>query len=156
MANGITGLPFVSEEYVKYGEHNVGKLFTRLLGVKYDFTRECFPLLKNEEFAIYFWTNYAPRKQCELQGLLTDEYLKSIPCIPTTHGVKKPMELYDYRNQQLQKIVLRLTDGQSKLPSVELPKWIDRIGLRNRLYLLDCLEYLQLDTHDFRRDVING
>lgn len=154
MANGITGLPFVSEEYVKYGEHNVGKLFTRLLGVKYDFTRECFPLLKNEEFAIYFWTNYAPRKQCELQGFLTDEYLKSIPCIPTTHGVKKPMELYDYRNQQLQKIVLRLTDGQSKLPSVELPKWIDRIGLRNRLYLLDCLEYLQLDTHDFRRDVI--
>ena len=154
MANGITELSFVSEEYAKYGSQNMGRLFARLLGVKYDFTTECFRLLKNEEFAIYFWTDYAPGKDYRLKGMLTEDYLKTIPCIPTVHGVKKPIELYDYRNLQLQKIVQRLTDGESKLPSVELPKWIDRIGLRNRLYLPDCLEYLQLDTHDYRRDVI--
>lgn len=154
MANGIIELPFVSEEYAKHGDYNVRKLFTNLLWVKHYFSSDCVHLLKNEKFAIYFWTDYAPRKQYELQRILTDEYLKSIPCIPTAHGVKKPMELYDYRNPQLQKIVLRLADGLSKLPSVELPKWIDRIGLRSRLYLLDCLEYLRLDIHDFRRDIL--
>ncbi len=154
MANGIKELTFVSEEYAKYGCLEVGRLFTRLLGIKQYFTLNCLRLLKNETFAVYFWKEYAPPRERILSDIVTEETLKTIPCIPTSIGVKKPSELYNYRNSQLQKIVLRLKDGASKLPSVELPNWINRIGLRNRLYILDCLEYLQLDTHDFRRDVI--
>ncbi len=154
MANGITELAFVSEEYAKYGNPNIGKLFANLLGVRYYFSLECLPLLRNERFAIYFWTNYAPGKEASLKRVLTDGNLESIQCIPTNLGVKKPIELYDYRNSQLQKIVLQLPNGASKLPSVELPKWLDRIGLRGRLYLHDCLEYLRLDTPNFRRDVM--
>ena len=64
------------------------------------------------------------------------------------------MELYNYRNPQLQKIVLKLANGQSKIPAIELPDWLNYVGFRNRLYLLDCLEYLKLNDINFRRDVI--
>lgn len=80
--------------------------------------------------------------------------MRNIACIPTTKGMKKPMEVYDYRNSQLQKIVLKLHDGKEKLPAVELPNWVDKIGLRGRLYILDCLEYMSLDIADYRREVI--
>lgn len=154
MANGITELDFVSEKYYEYCPINPKSMFVCSFGIL-DIFRECnLGLLQNETFAIYFWQNYAPENDKFLKGILTEDNLKGIACIPTNLGMKRPMEVYDYRNSQLQRIVLRLKDGKDKLPAVELPNWVERIGLRGRLYVLDCLEYLTLDTHDFRRDVI--
>lgn len=153
MANGITELSFVSEEYVKYGTQNLKDLFA-YLGVKENFSSDCLQLLSNESFAIYFWKEYAPQKHYILQNILTDKLLKDVYCIPTSHGVKRPKDLYDYRCDRLKKMVLLLKDGASKLPSIELPKYVGLIGLRDKLYLPDCLAYLQLDNPDYRREVM--
>ena len=154
MANGVTELDFVSEKYDEYCPNGAKRMFIFCFGVYDGFGVNNLRLLQNETFARYFWSNYAQDRERNLKDIITEDNLKGLPCIPTSLGMKKPMEVYDYRNSQLQKIVLRLKDGSSKLPAVEFPSWVDRIGLRSRLYLLDCLEYLALDTHDFRREVI--
>lgn len=154
MANGITEMDFVSEKYDEFCPNGVKRLFVYCLGIFDGFFAHNLKYLQNEKFAHYFWTNYAIDKERNLKEILTEENLRNIPCIPTSQGMKKPLEVYDYRNSQLQKIVLKLKEGSTKLPAVELPEWIDRIGLRSRLYILDCLEYLTLDTHDFRSKVI--
>lgn len=154
MANGITELDFVSEKYDDFCPNGAKRLFVFGLGIFDGFNAYNLKLLKNEAFAHYFWSNYAIDKDHYLKDLLTEDNLRNIPCIPTSQGMKKPFEVYNYRNPQLQKIVLKLRDGSAKLPAVELPDWVERIGLRSKLYVLDCLEYLALDTHDFRREVI--
>ena len=154
MANGITELNFVSEKYDEYCQNGLKRLFVNCLGVFNGFDERNLRLLQNERFALYFWRDYAQDKERFLKEIITEDNLRNISCIPTSQGMKKPMEVYDYRNSQLQKIVLRLQNGSSKLPAIELPAWVERIGLRGRLYLLDCLEYLALDTHDYRREVI--
>lgn len=153
MANGITELDFVSEKYDDFCSDGLKRLFKRLR-LTDDFTEANLKLLKNEQFALYFWKEYALNKEKDLKDIITEDKLRSIACIPTSQGMKKPCEVYDYRNLQLQKIVLRLTDGNSKLPAIELPEWVEKIGMRGRLYLLDCLEYLTLNSHDYRREVI--
>ena len=154
MANGITELDFVSEKYDEYCPNGLKRLFVNCLGVFNGFDERNLKLLQNERFALYFWGNYAQDNERYLRDIITEDKLRNISCIPTSEGMKKPMEVYDYRNSQLQKIVLRLQNGSSKLPAIELPEWVEKIGLRGRLYLLDCLEYLALDTHDYRREVI--
>lgn len=154
MANGITELDFVSEKYDDYCPNGLKRFFSSCLGIIDGFNEYNLRLLQNERFALYFWTQYAQSRDWYLKDILTDDKLRGLACIPTTQGMKKPMEVYDYRNPNLQKIVLKLKDGTDKLPAIELPGWIEKIGLRNKLYILDCLEYLSLDTHDFRREVI--
>ena len=154
MANGITELDFVSEKYNDFCDNGIKWMFVYCMGVRDGFGIHNLKLLQNEKFALYFWGNYALDKDRYLKDIITEENLRNIACIPTSQGMKKPMEVYDYRNSQLQKIVLKLKDGGAKLPAIELPNWVERIGLRGRLYLLDCLEYLALDTHDYRREVI--
>lgn len=154
MANGITELDFVSEKYAEYCPNNLKHLFMCCLGIFDGFNDNNLRLLENKRFALYFWSDYAQNRERYLKEILTETNLRNIACIPTSQGMKKPMEVYDYRSFQLQKIVLRLEDGKAKLPVIELPSWVDRIGLRGRLYILDCLEYLTFDTHDYRRDVI--
>ena len=154
MANGITDLDFVSEKYDEYCPDGLKRMFVFCFNVFDGFYEYNLKQLQNERFASYFWGNYAQDRERFLKEIITEDNLRNIACIPTTQGMKKPMEVYDYRNSQLQKIVLRLQDGKDKLPAVELPNWVERIGLRSRLYILDCLEYLSLDTHDYRREVI--
>ena len=154
MANGITELDFVSEKYDEYCLNSAKRIFMNCFNVFDGFWDNNLKLLQNEKFAIYFWSNYAQERERTLKGIITEDNLKNIACIPTTQGMKRPLEVYDYRNSQLQKIVLKLQDGKDKLPTVELPKWVERIGLRSRLYIIDCLEYMNLDTHDYRREVI--
>lgn len=153
MANGITELDFVSEKYDEYCSNGLKRMFVSCFNVYDGFFEYNLRLLQNEKFAYYFWGNYAIDREWLLK-IITEENLRNIACIPTTQGMKKPMEVYDYRNSQLQKIVLKLQNGNDKLPAVELPNRVERIGLRGRLYLLDCLEYMNLDTHDYRREVI--
>ena len=154
MANGITALDFVSEKYDEYCLNGLKRMFVSCFNVNDGFYECNLRLLQNERFAYYFWGNYAIDREQILKEIITEDNLRNIACIPTTHGMKKPMEVYDYRNSQLQKIVLKLQNGNDKMPTVELPNWVERIGLRGRLYLLDCLEYMSLDTHDYRREVI--
>lgn len=154
MANGVTELDFVSEKYDEYCPNGLKRMFVFCLNVYDGFTEYNLRQLQNERFAYYFWDKYAKDRERLLKEIITEENLRNIACIPTTQGMKKPMEVYDYRNSQLQKIVLKLQNGKDKLPTVELPTWVERIGLRGRLYILDCLEYMNLDTHDYRREVI--
>ena len=154
MAHGVTELDFVSEKYDEYCPNGLKRMFVYCFNVYDGFYDYNLKLLQNERFALYFWESYAQDRERFLKEIITEENLRNIACIPTAQGMKKPMEVYDYRNPQLQKIVLKLQDGKDKLPSVELPNWVERIGLRGRLYILDCLEYMSLDTHDYRREVI--
>lgn len=154
VANGVAELDFVSEKYNEYCSNGLKRMFVSCFNVCDGFYEKNLEQLQNERFAYYFWGKYAKDKKESLRELINEDNLRNIACIPTAQGMKKPMEVYDYRNSQLQKIVLKLQNGKDKLPDVELPDWVERIGLRGSLYVLDCLEYLNLDTHDYRRDVI--
>ena len=153
MTNGVNELDFINESYCQLSVVDHKELFVKL-GVRSRFEEEHLLLLSNDQFARYFWEIYAPKREYSLKYYITDEILKNTPCIPTNNGVKRPSDLYDYRQQTLQKIVLKLNDGESYLPSVVLPKWIDKIGLRGRLYIPHCFEYLNLNNIDYRREVI--
>ena len=153
MTNGITELSYLSEDYSSYCSSN-DKWFLRALGVKDCFEKQNLALLANKKFSEYFWSTYANRHKDELEGILTKDNLHNLLCIPTLTGVKRPIDLYDNKKQQLKEIVLKLTNGESKLPSVEIQDWIGDIGFRKKLYILDCLEYLNLNIPDFRRDVM--
>lgn len=156
MGHGITNLPFVSEKYLDYAEKKIITEFFKSLHIRYQFNSDLLSLLENEQFAYYFWTDYASQRDYILKYICTEDNLRQISCIPTANGVQKPSELYDYRDEQLQRIVLRLANGKEKLPCIELPEWMGntRIGFRSHLYLPDCLEYLNLNTNDYRRDVM--
>lgn len=155
MANGIEELEYVNELYCNMSAVDHKPLFSKLR-LKDRFERAHLPLLRHRQFATYFWEVYADKKEYLLKYYITDETLKEIPCIPSKYGVKRPMDLYDYRLPSLQKIVMKLADGESLLPQVKFPEWIERIGLRGKLYFEHCFEYLALnrDGKDYRRNVI--
>ena len=154
MGHGVNNRYFISEDYLNWADESTLSQFFTNLYVWSSFTEKELPLLNNAVFSRYFWQEYAPNRQYALRHICTAEHLKSIACIPSPLGNKRPGDLYDYRKEQLQKIVLSIPNGQDKLPNVNLPKWLDYIGLRNRLYIPDCLQYLLLDTVNFRRDIL--
>ena len=155
MSYGVSDLDFVSEDYTIFSNEPFNRFFKRL-HVKDSFTSQNLAQLANERFAIYFWRVYADKNEGLLKDILKEETLKNVPCIPSPLGVRKPCELYDYRNLQLKKMVQRLSEGNNKLPSVHLPEWMAHtyIGFRSRLYFTDCLEYMALNILDYRRDVM--
>ncbi|KWW29928.1 MAG: Uncharacterized protein AUK63_1155 [bacterium P3] len=156
MAYGVSELDFVSEKYSDYTEQLLNRFF-RLLSVRDSFSSYNLPQLANERFAKYFWEIFAPKNEFILKDICTEDNLRTIPCIPSNLGVRRPCDLYDHRNSLLKKMVLRIKGGEDKLSSIELPSWLSntRLGFRGRLYLPDCLSYLNLNIIDFRRDVID-
>lgn len=154
MANGIEELSYVSEQYAVNDVDNCAKSLFRSLGCNQYFTEANLVLLSNIQFATYFWEVHAPSNEYALSHICTADNIWNVVCVPTVGGVKKPCQLYDYRNQQLQKMVLQLPGGEEKIPSVKLPEWATKIGLHSRLSFPDCLEYLMLDNTDYRRDVL--
>ncbi len=156
MGNGVNELDFVSERYIEFSQGSYNRFF-RKQNIRDTFATYNLPQLSNERFAVYFWTEYAANYEWQLKDILTEQNLRTIPCVPSPLGIRKPCELYDYRNPQLQKMVLKLQDGSNRLPSVSLPEWMKNthIGFRGRLYFVDCLEYLSLNIGDFRRDVMD-
>lgn len=140
-----------------YGQHSpviVGH-FLKFLSVHHKFKENDLELLRIEEFANYFWGNYALSHKDWLSSICTEKKLSIIPCIPSPAGVKRPSELYDPKNKLLEKIVKMLPGGANKLPNVKLPEWIEKIGLLEHLSFKDCLAFLSLNLpkHDFRKDI---
>ena len=156
MKNGVTRLDYVSEKYKDYGQEKYNRFFG-YNRIKDSFSFANLEDLSNEQFASYFWKNYAVNNESLLSSVLTKENLSGIPCIPSPNGICKPGELYDYRNLKLKKMVMKLQGGESKLPSIELPLWMKEtyIGFRGKLHLPDCLDYLNLNTVDFRQYVLD-
>ena len=156
MANGVTRLDYVSEKYKDYGQENYNRFF-RYNRIKDSFSLANLEDLSNEQFALYFWKNYAVKNELLLNSVLTKENLSGILCIPSPNGISKPSELYDNRNLKLKKMVMKLQGGESKLPSIELPAWMKEtyIGFRGKLHLPDCLDYLNLNIVDFRQNVFD-
>ena len=151
---GISTVRYLSEDYVKYIGHSVRDNFWGYFSIKQEFKEEHLSLLKNAEFAKYFWGTYAPKHEADLKNICTKEHLVLLPCIPSPTGVKRPVDLYDYRDGLLQSVVNLLPEGKLKLPNVELPSWVDYIGFQGRLSLKDCLAYLLLDNPHYRRGVM--
>ena len=155
--NGVESLQYVSGKYLDYSPNMVGFLTSWNVGVQQDFKTENLTLLTNEPFAYYFWTEYAPKNQYSLDSFLDEEHLRDLPCIPTIQGIRRPMDLYDYRVGDLKKMVLAINanEASASLPSVELPAWMSstKIGFRSKLYVEDCLSYLALNNLNYRRNV---
>lgn len=149
--NGITELTYVSDDY-NNGTINCYRLF-QSLGVHDSFTEHNLSLLRNEEFAVYFWTEYAVKHERELISFCNYDHLFKVRCIPSFGGVKRPCDLYHVANSRLNQIIEQLPDGKDKQPRIQLPNWLD-VGLRKRLYIDDCLEYLKIETLNFRQDVM--
>ena len=147
---GIGQLPYVSDSYMGYGSHFSG-LF-RKLGVKDVFTESNLPILSNEDFAVYFWTEYAERYRSDVASFIDYEHLRNIKCIPSVEGVKRPNELYHRNNPRLNKIIEQLPNADAKQPCIKLPDWAN-VGLRGHLYIEDCLDYLKIETPEYRQDV---
>ncbi len=149
--NGITELTFVSDDY-NIGTVNCYGLF-QSLGVHDSFTEYNISLLRNEEFAVYFWTEYAVKHERELMSFCDYDHLSKSRCIPSFGGVKRPCDLYHVANSRLNQIIEQLPEGKGKQPRIQLPNWLD-VGLRKRLYIDDCLEYLKIETLNYRQDVM--
>lgn len=149
--NGITELTYVSDAY-NNGTINCYRLF-QSLGVHDSFTEQNLSLLCNEEFAGYFWTEYAVKHERELISFCDYEHLFRVRCIPSFGGVKRPCDLYHVGNPRLNQIIEQIPDGKEKQPRIQLPSWLD-VGLRKRLYMADCLEYLKIETLHYRKDVM--
>lgn len=148
---------YISEEYLKYSQH-VKEFFTQSPFYVIDrFREEYLPLLAQSEFSRYFWTVYASSHEYTLAGFLTEEKLRNLTCIPTINGVKKPSELYDYRVADLKRMALMLAAPEdcTTLPDINLPDWLKdtKIGFRGKLSFSDCIRYLRLNKHDYRRRV---
>lgn len=150
--HGVTGIYYVNNKYREFGNYFSG-LF-RTLGVKDTFREENIPLLANEDFAVYFWTQYADAHKSEVEGFCDYDHLHTVRCIPSFDGVKKPVELYHTSNPRLNKIIEQLPDGHLKQPRINLPSWVN-LGLNRRLYIEDCLDYLTIETLDYRQDVLS-
>lgn len=148
---GISTVEYVSDKYREFGSHYSS--FFRFLGARDTFTKDNISALSVEDFSEYFWTQYIEKHNAELNDILTSDVLRNEPCIPTIRGVRKPTELYYTGNPRLNKIVESLPDGEAKQPRINLPNWL-RIGLRVRLMIEDCLEYLKIETLDYRQDVL--
>lgn len=149
----IQTLSYLSEDYRGVIEASYRNAFLGYFQVGQTFKEVNLQLLTNPKFAKYFWGDYAPHKALQLQHICDEEHLRMLPCIPSPTGLKRPVDLYDYREGQLQKIVNSLPDGSYKLPNIELPSWLGYIGFRSRLTFTDCLDYLLLKTNDYRRKV---
>ncbi len=148
---------YVSEEYLKYSPH-IKEFFTHSpFYIVEGFREEYLPLLSQAVFSRYFWTVYAPSHEYNLEGILTEDNLRNLACIPTINGVKKPSELYDYRVADLKRMAIMLAAPSecTTLPDINLPEWFKdtRIGFRGRLTFSDCISYLKLNKHDYRRRV---
>lgn len=156
--NGIETLRYISEDYASlttdfWQRHS---FFNLLLNVRDSFDGSCMKLLTNYEFARYFWKGYVPRHKSDytIKPLFLDGKQAITYCIPTSEGVKRPVDVYDYRIPQILRIVRKLPKGSAKLPNVEIPEWLEHVGMRNRLSIPDCLEYLKLNDLDYRRELI--
>lgn len=148
---GIKEISYVNNKYQEFGSH-LATLF-RKLGTKDVFTKDNLSLLINEDFAEYFWTDYLRTHFSELEEFLTSDVMKDLACIPTFEGVKKPKELYYTSNPRLNKVIAALPKGQFKQPRIQIPDYL-RIGLRVRLSIEDSLQYLKIETLDYRQDVL--
>ena len=155
-ANGITSLKYVNDSYFD-GTSHIFNFFTRPLNVKHTFNSSNLNLLANRTFAIYFWETYAPNHEPQLKQICTEANLKDLVCMPTETSICKPRELYDYRNKDLYTIIKRLGRESATLPAIKLPDWMyaTPIGFRGRLFLRDCIDYLKLDSVNYRREVLN-
>ncbi len=149
----IQSLSYLSEDYRGVIESSYRNVFLGYFQVGQTFKEVNLQLLTNPKFAKYFWGYYAPHKAVQLQYICDEEHLRMLPCIPSPTGLKRPVDLYDYREGQLQKIVKSLLNGSYKLPNIELPAWLGYIGFRSKLTFTDCLDYLLLKTNDYRRKV---
>lgn len=148
---------YLSEEYLRCSQH-IKEFLTRSSFYVIDsFHEEFLPLLSQPLFSRYFWTEYAPVHEYNLVAILTEENLRNLSCIPTIDGVKKPSELYDYRVADLKRMVTMLAAPleSTALPAINLPEWLKdtRIGFKGRLSFTDCINYLKLNKHDYRRRV---
>lgn len=152
--HGVDEFNYLSNDYQQVIPEDTRRQFFTTIGIKQWFTESCLKFLKIDSFARYFWSKYAVNHKYTIESFCTEAKLGNILCMPTKEGVKKPYDLYDYRNEQLYKIVSALPNATAKLPDVILPDWINKIGLRARLSFTDCLQYLLLNTHDYRRIVL--
>lgn len=155
MGHGIRSLSFVNERYHDYAS-DISQFFkNKKLGIRHTFNSSNLEQLTNRSFAIYFWETYAPSHQYQLYQFCDESHLRDLKCLPTASGIKKPRELYDYRINGLSKIVHDLDLEEQRLPSVKLPDWIGKIGLRPNLFLPDCIKYLELTNIHYRKDVLD-
>ena len=159
MAGGVDNIDYVDEGYALLSA-NMRMFLVDEAGVIDGFGRTDIEYLAYPKFSEYFWTQYAPLHESELKSILTLDNLKDKQCMPTITGVKRPCELYDYRISDLNTMIGRIyKEGTDKLPSVRLPKWMERnyteVGFRPVLYIDDCIRYLLLETNDYRRKVIS-
>lgn len=155
-ANGVEDLNYISDDYASLfiNLNDRQSFLCYLLHVNYRFTEEDVKFLSTNSFAKYFWNDYVSKHKDDIKNIFANRKQASTYCIPTSKGVKRPIDVYDNRFPQLVKIVLKLPDCTGKLPSVEIPEWLNNIGINTRLSLLDCLEYLRLDIRDYRREYV--
>lgn len=158
MTGGVDGIDYVNEKYASLSS-GMRSLITSEFGVIDGFYEDDLSFLEHSRFAEYFWNTYAPSHQRILEDILVEDKLRNLCCIPTISGLKCPKDLYDYRNPRLQKMVQMIYGKESdKLPSVNLPDWLvrdmTRLGFRSFLYFEDCIRFLELETTDYRSDVL--
>ena len=158
--NGINdtefGLQFVSGEYAQHSQ-NTETFFKNVLGIHHEFEVSNLNTLENYDFSLYFWSTYTHANGNDLSLICNEENLSNLSCIPTISGLKRPRDVYDYRVENLCKIVQKMVGKEDTdlLPCVQFPSWLDKIGMRYKFYISECLRYLKLEIPEYRPTVIS-
>jgi hypothetical protein len=127
------------------------------LGIHHEFEASNLNTLENYDFSLYFWSTYTHANGNDLSLICNEENLSNLSCIPTISGLKRPRDVYDYRVENLCKIVQKMVGKEDTdlLPCVQFPSWLDKIGMRYKFYISECLRYLKLEIPEYRPTVIS-
>lgn len=158
-AHGVKSLRYVSDDYIIYGNGRYLKKFFQLqLRIRDTFAENTLTALEYESFARYFWTEYLPSlkqqdsKQLPFSELLTQKRIGTLKCVPTKVGMRKPFDLYDCRDERLERLVKAIGKRETSMSDIEIPEGY-YIGMKFRLDFVDCLAFLKKNISDNRGHV---
>ncbi len=156
-SNGIDSLAYLSEEYITDNNKDTIKSFFKTTGIHKFFTKEDITLLKNRDFAIYFWSKCFSGRLSEYEQWIKDGLFNDTDCIPTARSVRKPGELY---SPEIFQYANKSPEWMERLPAKAIVDKINNQDARKVFYFLpfkdslefkDCLFYL-LNANDRREE----
>lgn len=159
-ANGITELPFISDNYIFEGNKDSIKNYFKGEGLHQNMTKEDLKFLSNRAFACYFWSYCFSRRVAEYETWIEEGLFNKLVCIPTLDSVRAPETLYSPIITAGYAVRAKVPQWEEKVPYKGVVDKIenrtarelfDKLSFCNNLSFSDCLYYLA-NVNDKRED----
>ena len=147
-SNGVTELPYLSEEYIFEGNRDTIKSFFKARGMHHTMTERDIQYLSIRAFSLYFWSNCFSKNLAEYKDWIARGLFNDVVCVPTENGVKKPEELYYTR---MWVYASKCQGWKERVPyksvidsinSLEAREIFDQLPFNPTLSFKECIAYL--------------